>query len=1071
MRFAHFFVDRPIFASVTSIIFLIIGYVAYEALPVSQYPEIVPPTVTVRASFPGANAETVAATIATPIEQEVNGVDNMLYMTSLSTNDGNMLLTVTFKVGTNLDIANVLVQNRLSVAQPRLPPDVRNLGVTVRKASPDLMLVVHLLSPNRTYDQNYLANYIYLNIRDEMLRLDGVGDISIFGGNEYAERIWLDPNKLAAYGLTTTDITTALQEQNVQVAAGALGAPPAPSSNAFQLVVQSQGRFQTPEEFAEVIVKANDGRLVRIKDVARVEMGQKDYTTNSFLNDTPAVGIGVFQRPGTNALDAATQVRATIDRLKKNFPPDVEYRIAYNPTEFIEESIHEVYKTLFEAVGLVVIVVLVFLQSWRTALIPVIAIPVSLVGTFAAMAAFGFSLNNLTLFGLVLAIGIVVDDAIVVVENVERNMEQGLSPGEAAHKTMDEVGGAVVAIALVLSAVFIPTAFIPGISGQFYKQFALTIAASTVISMFNSLTLSPALCKLLLKPHHARKEPKFFLTRFIAWLASLFNRGFDALSHGYARVIGGLTGYVVGLLAMMVLYAGIIAATLHLAQTTPTGFIPDQDQGYLIGVVQLPAGASLDRTTDAVNRAAAEARKIDGVTNTVIIAGFDGATFTNTTNSGVMFITLSNAKDRATKGRSAAVITGDVLKATAGIQEARVIVIPPPPVRGLGNGGGFKMQIESRQSSAIGPLLAATGDLIGQANQSNDVQRVFTTFGNDTPQLYLDIDRTVARMLNVPLANVFATVQANLGGAYVNDFNTLGRIYQVRVQADAPYRLSKQDIEQLKVRSSTGALVPMGTLAQIREITGPQIVQRFNLFYSVPVQGVAKPGVSTGQALDAMEQIAMKALPEGMAYDWTEIAFQQKATGNTAIYVFALGVLLVFLVLAAQYESWALPLAILLVVPTGVLAALFGVQLRGQDNNILTQIGLIVLIGLAAKNAILIVEFAHDIEQTERKGPVQAAVEACRLRLRPILMTAFAFILGVLPLVIATGPGAEMRQALGTAVFFGMIGATVFGLFLTPVFYVAIRRVLIWIEKKRGKDPTSPTPDAHEVPRGSPAHS
>ncbi|GJE42762.1 efflux RND transporter permease subunit [Methylobacterium soli] len=1070
MRFAHFFVDRPIFASVTSIIFLIIGYVAYEALPVSQYPEIVPPTVTVRASFPGANAETVAATIATPIEQEVNGVDNMLYMTSLSTNDGNMLLTVTFKVGTNLDIANVLVQNRLSVAQPRLPPDVRNLGVTVRKASPDLMLVVHLLSPNRTYDQNYLANYIYLNIRDEMLRLDGVGDISIFGGNEYAERIWLDPNKLAAYGLTTTDITNALQEQNVQVAAGALGAPPAPSSNAFQLVVQSQGRFQTPEEFAEVIVKANDGRLVRIKDVARVEMGQKDYTTNSFLNDTPAVGIGVFQRPGTNALDAASQVRATIDRLKKNFPPDVEYRIAYNPTEFIEESIHEVYKTLFEAVALVVIVVLVFLQSWRTALIPVIAIPVSLVGTFAAMAAFGFSLNNLTLFGLVLAIGIVVDDAIVVVENVERNMEQGLSPGEAAHKTMDEVGGAVVAIALVLSAVFIPTAFIPGISGQFYKQFALTIAASTIISMFNSLTLSPALCKLLLKPHHARKEPKFFLTRFIAWLASLFNRGFDALSHGYARVIGALTGYVVGLLGMMVLYAGIIAATLHLAQTTPTGFIPDQDQGYLIGVVQLPSGASLDRTTAAVNRAAAEARKIEGVTNTVIIAGFDGATFTNTTNSGVMFITLANAKERATKGRSAAVITGEVLKATANIQEARVIVIPPPPVRGLGNGGGFKMQVESRQSSAIGPLLAATGDLIGQANQSNDVQRVFTTFGNDTPQLYLDIDRTVARMLNVPLANVFATVQANLGGAYVNDFNTLGRIYQVRVQADAPYRLSKQDIEQLKVRSSTGALVPMGTLAQIREITGPQIVQRFNLFYSVPVQGVAKPGISTGQALTAMEQIAAKALPEGMAYDWTEIAFQQKATGNTAIYVFALGVLLVFLVLAAQYESWALPLAILLVVPTGVLAALFGVQLRGQDNNILTQIGLIVLIGLAAKNAILIVEFAHDIEQTERKGPVQAAVEACRLRLRPILMTAFAFILGVLPLVVATGPGAEMRQALGTAVFFGMIGATLFGLFLTPVFYVAIRRVLIWIAKKRGKDPAGPTPDRHDVPHGSPAH-
>ncbi|KQP33894.1 RND transporter [Methylobacterium sp. Leaf104] len=1069
MRFAHFFVDRPIFASVTSIVFLILGYVAYLSLPVAQYPEIVPPTVTVRASFPGANAETVAATIATPIEQEVNGVDNMLYMTSLSTNDGNMLLTVTFKVGTNLDIANVLVQNRLSVAQPRLPPDVRNLGVTVRKASPDLMLVVHLLSPKKTYDQNYLANYIYLNIRDELLRLDGVGDITIFGGNEYAERVWLDPNKLAAYGLTTSDVITALSEQNVQVAAGALNSPPAATGQAFQLIVQSQGRFQSPEEFADVIVKASDGRLVRVKDIARVEMGQKDYTTNSFLNDTPAIGIGAFQRPGTNALDAAASVRKVMDNLKKNFPPDIEYRIAYNPTEFIEESIHEVYKTLFEAVGLVVIVVLVFLQSWRTALIPVIAIPVSLVGTFAAMSAFGFSLNNLTLFGLVLAIGIVVDDAIVVVENVERNMAEGLSPGDAAHKTMDEVGGAVIAIALVLSAVFIPTAFIPGITGQFYKQFALTIAASTIISMFNSLTLSPALCKLLLKPHHEHAKPKFFLFRFVAWLADMFNKGFDWLSNTYGRIIYGLTNYAVGLIAMLLVYAGVIAATLHLVQTTPTGFIPDQDQGYLIGVVQLPSGASLDRTTEVVNRAAAAARKIDGVTNTVIIAGFDGATFTNTTNSGVMFITLAGAKERATQGRSAAVITNDVIKATADIQEARVIVIPPPPVRGLGQGGGFKMQIESRQSSAIGPLLGAVGEVLGKANQSNDVQRVFTTFGNDTPQLYLDIDRTVARMLNVPLSNVFSTVQTALGGAYVNDFNTLGRIYQVRVQGDAPFRVSKQDIEQLKVRSSTGALVPMGTLATIREITGPQIVQRFNLYYSVPVQGTAKPGISTGQALDAMEAIAKDTLPDGYSYDWTEIAYQQKAAGNTAIYVFALGVLLVFLVLAAQYESWALPLAILLVVPTGVLAALFGVQLRGQDNNILTQIGLIVLIGLAAKNAILIVEFAHQLEETERKGPVAAAVEACRLRLRPILMTAFAFILGTVPLVIATGPGAEMRQALGTAVCFGMIGATVFGLFLTPVFYVVIRNFLIWLAKKRGKDPHNTTPDKHD-PHAAPSH-
>ncbi len=1022
--------------------------------------------MTVRASYPGANAETVAATIATPIEQEVNGVDNMLYMTSLSTNDGNMLLTVTFKVGTNLDIANVLVQNRLSVAQPRLPPDVRNLGVTVRKASPDLMLVVHLLSPNKTYDQNYLANYIYLNIRDELLRLDGVGDITIFGGNEYAERIWVDPNKLAAYGLSVTDVTTALQEQNVQVAAGALNAPPAAPQAAFQLVVQSQARFKTPEEFAEVIIKAQNGRLVRVKDIARVEMGQKDYTTNSFLNDTPAVGIGAFQRPGTNALEAAASVRKVMDEVKKNFPPDVEYRIAYNPTEFIEESIQEVYKTLFEAVGLVVIVVIVFLQSWRTALIPVLAIPVSLIGTFAAMAAFGFSLNNLTLFGLVLAIGIVVDDAIVVVENVERNMAEGLSPGDAAHKTMDEVGGAVIAIALVLAAVFVPTAFIPGISGQFYKQFALTIAASTLISAFNSLTLSPALCKLLLKPHHGRKPPRFFLTRFVNWLANGFNRAFDATSNAYGRTIRVLTGGVIGLGVMLLLYAGVIAGTLHLAKTTPTGFIPDQDQGYLIGVVQLPAGASLDRTTKVVLRAAEKARKVDGVTNAVIIAGFDGATFTNTTNSAVMFLTLKGAKERAEHGRSAGVITGDVIKATSDIEEARVIVIPPPPVRGLGQGGGFKMQVESRQSSDINQLLAVTGDLLGQANQNPDVTRVFTTFGNDTPQLYLDIDRTVARMLNVPLANVFASVQSDLGGTYVNDFNTLGRIYQVRLQGDAPFRSSIQDISQIKVRSSTGALVPLGTLASVRTVAGPQIVQRFNLYYSVPVQGVAKPGVSTGQALQAMEDVAKKALPDGYAYDWTEIAFQQKAASGTAGLVFALGVLLVFLVLAAQYESWALPLAILLVVPTGVLAALGGVQLRGQDNNILTQIGLIVLIGLAAKNAILIVEFAHDIELRERRGPVEAAVEACRLRLRPILMTAFAFILGTLPLVIATGPGAEMRQALGTAVFFGMIGATFFGLFLTPVFYVVIRHLSIRLGRLWGKPK-----DAQGAGGATPAHS
>ncbi len=1065
MRFAHFFVDRPIFASVTSIVLLIVGYVAYLGLPVAQYPDIVPPTVVVRASYPGANAETVAATIATPIEQEINGVDNMLYMSSLSTNDGNMQLTVTFKLGTDLDVANVLVQNRLSVAQPRLPIEVRNLGVTVRKASPDLMTVVHILSPKKTYDQNYLSNYIYLNIRDPMLRLDGVGDITVFGGSEYSLRIWLDPDKMAAYSLSASDITNALQEQNVQVASGALGAAPAPASNAFQLVVQTKGRLKDIEEFKKVIVKSSDGRLVRIENVARVELGQKDYVTQSFLNGEPAIGVGVFQRPGTNALDAAKAVKNLMETLKKDFPQDIEYRIAYNPTDFIAESVDEVYKTLFEAVILVVIVVLIFLQSWRTALIPVIAIPVSLIGTFAVMKLLGFSLNNLTLFGLVLAIGIVVDDAIVVVENVERNIEEGMSPGDAAHKTMDEVGGAVVAIALVLSAVFIPTAFIPGISGQFYRQFALTIAASTIISMFNSLTLSPALCKLLLVPKHKRTPPRFFLARGMRWAADTFNRGFDAMSHGYSRAVHSLTARKVGLVAMLVLYAGIIAGALLLARATPTGFIPLQDQGYLITVIQLPSGAALERTTAVALDVAKRALKVDGAADAVIISGFDGATFTNTSNGAAVFVTLKNQAERAKVGRSASVILGDILKATSDIQEARVIAVAPPPVRGLGSGGGFKMQVQSKQSSEIGPLLEITNDLIGQANADPKLTRVFTTFGNDTPQIYLDIDRVKARMLDVPLSSVFGTLQSSLGGSYINDFNAFGRIYQVRMQSDAPFRLEREDIERLKVRASNGALVSMGSLAEVRRVTGPQIVQRYNLFYSVPLQGDTKPGVSSGDALQAMETIARRALPDSAAFEWTEIAYQQRAVGNTAIYIFALGVLLVFLVLAAQYESWSLPLAIVLVVPTGVLAAFAAVYMRGQDNNILTQIGLIVLIGLAAKNAILIVEFAHQIEERDNKTPVEAAVEAAHLRLRPILMTAFAFILGTLPLAIATGSGAEMRQALGTAVVFGMLGATVFGLFLTPVFYVVIRSLgLRFSRKKPQEHPPELPPPPPELP-------
>ena len=1056
MRFAHFFVDRPIFASVLSIVLVLVGYVSYSRLPVAQYPEIAPPTITVRASYPGANAETVASTVATPIEQEINGVEGMLYMSSYSTGDGNMQLTITFQPGTNLDQANVLVQNRVATAQPRLPAEVRSLGVTTRKASSDFLMVVHMLSPDDTFDSLYISNYALIRVRDELLRLDGVGDVTVFGAREYALRVWLNPDRLAAYGLTATDIVAALQEQNIQVAGGALGAAPAPPDTALQLTVQTQGRFQNVRQFESVIVKSVNGRLVRKQDVARVELAARDYSSNSYLDGKQAIGIGVFQRPGTNALNAAESIIAKVKELQRSFPPGLEYRIAYNPTEFIAESVREVYKTLFEAIVLVVIVVIVFLQSWRTALIPIVAIPVSLIGTFAVMSAFGFSLNNLTLFGLVLAIGIVVDDAIVVVENVERNISEGQTPREAAHTTMDEVGGAVIAIALVLSAVFIPTAFIPGISGQFYRQFALTIAAATIISAFNSLTLSPALCALLLKPHREGHRSRNILARFGGALANGFNRGFDKTANGYSVAVRGLVGHKFTLLIMLALYGGLIAGTVLLARSTPTGFIPAQDKGYLIAVVQLPSGSSLNRTDAVMKRAEGIIKEIPGIASVITIAGFDGATFTNTPSGGVMFLPLKPFEERTTPNLTAQALAGQVIQKLSVIQDATIFALPPPPVQGLGNAGGFKMQLQDINGTGLAPLLAAAGEVIGQANRNPNLTRVFTTFGNNTPQIFLDIDRVKARMLDVPLANIFSTLQVNLGGAYVNDFNVFGRVYQVRMQADARFRQEREDILQLKVRSNNGALVPLGSLVAIRDTAGADLVQRYNMYTSVPIQGDTSRGVSSGVGLAAMEAIA-SGLPQGTSFQWTELAFQERATGNTAIFIFALGVLFVFLVLAAQYESWALPLAIILVVPTGVLAALGGVVLRGQDNNILTQVGLVVLIGLAAKNAILIVEFAKQIEDRDHAGPIAAVVEAARLRLRPILMTAFAFILGVVPLVIATGPGAEMRQALGTAVFFGMIGATFFGLFLTPVFYVAIRSLVIWIrgEKTGGPLPAS----------------
>ena len=1058
MKFAHFFIDRPIFASVLSLVILIVGSIAYVRLPIAEYPEIAPPSIVVRAVYPGANAETIAATVATPVEQEINGVENMLYMSSYSTGDGQMALTVTFRPGTDLDQAQVLVQNRVAIATPRLPEEVRRLGVTTRKSSPDLMMVVHMLSPDESYDQLYVSNYARNAVRDVLLRLDGVGDLILFGERQYSLRVWLNPDQLSAYGLTAGDVVRAVQEQNVQVSGGALGTPPNPGDNAFQFIVTTQGRFDDPRQFREIIVRSGaEGQIVRLRDVARVELGAQDYVTNSYLNGKPAVAMGIFQRPGTNALASAAEIIATMERLKKDFPRGIDYQIVYNPTEFIADSVREVYKTLFEAVLLVVLVIVVFLQNWRTALIPIIAIPVSLIGTFAVMQVFGFSLNTLTLFGLVLAIGIVVDDAIVVVENVERNIAMGMSPRDAAHTTMDEVGSAVIAIALVLCAVFIPTAFLPGISGQFYRQFALTIAVSTVISAFNSVTLSPALAAILLKPHgHA--APRSAVMRGLGSLADGFNRGFDATSSAYARSVRRLVNRR---FIMLAVYAGLLAGTAWIATVTPRGFIPTLDRGYAIVVIQLPDGAALSRTDEVVRRATQIIQQTPGVQDAVAFAGFSGATFTNASNAAAIFARFKPFDERTEAKLPAGAIIGQLFGRLQALPEAFIIAIPPPPVPGIGNAGGFKMQLQDRTGTDVRRLLASAYEMMGRAGGEKDVVGVFTTFTASSPQVYLEIDRTKARMLNVPIPAIFETLQVNLGTAYVNDFNAFGRVYQVRAQADQRFRMETADIQRLKVRSSTGALVPLGTLVEVREVSGPDLVQRYNMYVSVPLQGNAAPGVSSGTALDAMERLANATLQPGMGFEWTELALQERSTGNVAVFIFALAVLFVFLVLAAQYESWTLPLAIILIVPLAVLAALVGVTLRGMDNNILTQIGLVVLVGLAAKNAILIVEFARDAEAREGMSPIDAAVEACRLRLRPILMTAFAFILGVVPLVIATGPGAEMRQALGTAVFSGMLGVTLFGLFLTPVFYVAIRLAVLRVARRRARPATPAAAPPH----------
>lgn len=1062
MKFPHFFIRRPIFAAVLSILIVIVGLIAFPSLPIAQYPNIAPPTVIVTATYPGASAETLAETVAAPIEQAINGVEDMIYMTSSSTGNGIAQITVSFKQGTDVDQAQVLVQNRVSQAEPRLPEDVRRIGVTVNKNSPDFLMVVFFTSPDKSLDLSYLGNYVTLQVFDRLSRIEGVGQAQPFGGRDYNMRVWIDPGLAAARDMTVDEVVNAIRAQNMQVAAGSIGQPPyGPGSPAFELGVQAKGRLASPEEFQQVVVKRDaSGRLTRLRDVARVELGAQDYTLNGYLNDDAAIAVGIFASPGANALQASANVKAELERLSKDFPQGMTYRIGYDPTTYIQESIDAVYHTLIEALVLVVLVVLIFLQSWRTAVVPIIAIPISLIGAMAVLLAGGFSINSLSLFGLVLAIGIVVDDAIVVVENVERLMEEeGLDPRAAAHKTMDEVSGAIIGISLVLVGVFVPTMFIPGISGAFYQQFAITIASATIISAFVSLTLSPALCALVLKkPEHGREPPAGWRGA-AARAGRKFNDGFVWLSERFGR----FTARAVRALAIIgVVYVALILVAGWRFAATPSGFIPAQDQGYLIGAVQLPPGASLNRTDTVIRQAIAEARKLPAIQDVVGFAGFDGANFSTAPNTGVLFITLKPHKERE---ESADQMQQALFGTFAGIRGGDIMVIAPPPVQGIGTGGGFKMMIQDRSGLGYNALAQTSFAMMMGANQQASVNQAFTQFNTGTPRLTADVDRERAERMGVPVANVFSTLGAYLGSAYVNDFNYLGRTFRVTAQADAPYRDDPSDIQSLKTRSASGAMVPMSSVMTLKNDAGPYRVVRHNLYPAAELQGDTKRGFSTGQTLDDMEALAAKTLPEGMDFEWTELAYEQKQAGNTGAIAFALAVVFVFLLLAALYESLVLPLAVILIVPMCLLAAIIGVNIMGQDNNILTQIGLVVLIGLAAKNAILIVEFAR---QNEEQGmdTKTAAEHAAQQRLRPIIMTSIAFILGVLPLVIASGAGAEMRQALGVAVFFGMIGVTIFGLIFTPAFYVISRKFGDWtsarIARFRRKHPAAPEDSAVE---------
>ncbi len=1054
MKFSHFFIRRPIFAAVLSIITVVLGLVALFELPIASYPEVTPPTVYVMAHYPGASAETVALTVATPLEQEINGVEGMLYMSSSCSSDGQLRLGVTFQTGIDLNMAQVQVQNRVATALPRLPEEVRRLGVTTSKRSPSITIMVHLISPSGKYDDLYMGNYAFLHVKDKLARLEGVGDARIFGVSEYSMRVWIDPNKASARNLTASEIVSAIREQNVQVAAGVFGQQPQPPGSLFQLTAQTKGRFSTPEEFGDVILKTGpEGQVTRLQDVARIEMGANDYNIRDYLDGKPAVVLAVFQLPGSNAIETANNVRKAMDEMKADFPPGLDYTIVFDTTVFIRDSINAVLKTLLEAMLLVVLVVVLFLQNWRASLIPLLAVPVSLIGTFAVMAMMGFSLNNLSLFGLVLAIGIVVDDAIVVVENVERNIALGLPPIEATRRAMDEVSSAVVAIGLVLAAVFIPTAFLSGLTGQFYRQFALTIAVSTLISAFNSLTLSPALAALLLRPHHEKKDFVGQLIHYsVGWIFTGFNRLFERSRNGYVAMLGGVLRHCG---VAVFLYLGLIALTWVGFHQVPTGFVPPQDKGYLIAYVQLPDGASIERSKAVSDRMSRIMRDTPGVGHTVEIVGLSFVTLGSQANAASFFIPLQPFSERMKAGLTSNQIAAQLRARLAGIQEGFVGVFSPPPVDGLGLVGGFKLQIQDHNQLGYQALQAQALKLMAAANQDPRLAGALTTFRASVPQVFLDVDRAKAKTMNVPLTTVWETLQIYLGSLYVNDFQAFGRPYRVTAQADAPFRAQPADVMNLKVRNGDGDMVPLGTIVKVRDVAAPVSVTRYNMYSAAELTGNTAPGVSTGDAIGILEDLARKILPPGMGIEWTELTLLQILAGNTAVFIFPLCVLMVFLVLAAQYESWSLPLAIILIVPMCLLFAILGVWARGMDNNLFTQIGLVVLMGLACKNAILIVEFARQLQE-QGQDRLKAAIEASRLRLRPILMTSFAFAFGVLPMMLSHGAGAEMRQSIGTAVFFGMLGVTFFGLFLTPVFYLVIRSVL----ERRKKTAPQPAPRA-----------